>query len=44
MNLFGGEFELAWAIGMFIILHIASGTGEISAVKGVLGTKGFYEG
>ncbi len=44
MNLFGGEFELGRAINMFIINHISSGTGEISAIKGVLGTKGFYEG
>ncbi|PZS05739.1 MAG: hypothetical protein DLM69_00705 [Candidatus Chloroheliales bacterium] len=44
VKLFGGEFGLGWAINMFIINHISSGTGEISAVKGVLGAKGFYEG
>ncbi len=36
-----GKKNLAWVFSNFVILHIANLTGEISAVKGVQGLKGY---
>ena len=44
VNYWGGPNSLGWAISMFLIQHVASGVGEIAAIKGVLGEKGFWEG
>lgn len=44
VNYFGGPNSLGWAISMFLIQHVASGIGEIAAIKGVLGEQGYWEG
>lgn len=36
-----GKQNLAWLISNFVILHIANLTGEVSAIKGVQGLKGY---
>ncbi len=36
-----GTMDLGWVLGQFVVGHIANITGEISALKGVQGQKGY---
>lgn len=41
VNLPIGQYSLVWALSMAVINHISNGTGEIAAIKGVLGASGY---